>query len=90
MLPVAVRQSLTPDVVCCATSSLAACQASSRRQITASQYADLLQAAQQTTPTALASAAPATPLIDDDATMETDGALDLFVARPPTAPDSSR
>ena len=69
-----------------ATSSLAACQASSRRQITASQYADLVQTAQQATQPALVSAAPTAPLIDDDATMETGGALDAFVARLPTLP----
>ena len=66
-----------------ATSSLAACQASSRRRITVSQYADLVQAAQQVTPLALASSASATPLIDDDATMETGGALDTFVSELP-------
>lgn len=68
-----------------ATSSLAACQASSRRQITASQYADLVHAAQQISQPALVSAAPSTPLIDDDATMETGGALDSFLAQLPTS-----
>ena len=66
-----------------ATSSLAACQASSRRQITTAQYADLIQAAQQADPAALVRAALDTPLIDDDASMEQGGAVDSFISQLP-------
>ena len=66
-----------------ATTTMAACQASSRREVTTAQYDELVQAAQQASAQDLTVAAPNRPLIDNDATMENGGALDTFVAQLP-------
>ena len=63
---------------------MAVAQASSRRVLTASQYADILEAAMRVSDADARRAIPLTPFIDNDADMENGGSIDQFLTLIPT------